>query len=377
MSEAPVLIRTTCPRDCYDACGIMVSTRNGHMVKVAGDRAHPVSRGTLCGKCAVAYNGIWLSPEQRLLRPLLRKGPKGSGNFAPCSWDEALEKIAERLDEIVRSAGAQSIYHTHYTGTCSLLAGNFPLRFLNRLGAVEVDPDTVCNKAGHLALQLVFGDSLIGFDPRTEKHSKCILVWGANPSSAAPHVNKHWLKSSNAFRIVIDPIRHPTAAAADLHLQPRPGSDGALAFALLHVMHRENLLDRGYLAAHVLGWEVVGAQLHATTPDWGEQQTGVPADKIVAAAVAYGNGPSLLWLGQGLQRQPTGGKRLSRVQLTTDCHRQHRKDGWRLPLYERFRREWHRHQAAAEPDRHRRREPHGPGSDPGRPEPQSCFVYVE
>jgi anaerobic selenocysteine-containing dehydrogenase len=307
MSDTKEYIRTTCPRDCYDACGIMVSTRGGEVVKVAGDRTHPISRGTLCGKCAVAYNGIWRSPEKRLLHPLLRNGRKGSGTFVPCSWKVALVEIAEQLSRVLRTSGPGSIYHTHYTGTCSLLAGNFGLRFFNRLGAVEVDPDTVCNKAGHMALQLVFGDSLLGFDPRTEKDSKCILVWGANPSSAAPHADRHWLKTSKAFRLVIDPIRHATAAAADLHLQPRPGSDAALAFSLLHVLRRENMFDRTFLDAHVLGWDAVEAQLDMTTPAWGEAQTSVPADKIIAAATAFGSGPSLLWLGQGLQRQPTGG----------------------------------------------------------------------
>lgn len=307
MTDPQQFIRTTCPRDCYDACGIMVSTRGGEVVKVAGDRTHPISRGTLCGKCAVAYNGIWRDPEKRLLRPLLRKGLKGSGTFISCSWEVALAEIAQRLKHVLQTSGAGTIYQTHYTGTCSLLAGNFALRFFNRLGAVEVDPDTVCNKAGHMALQLVFGDSLLGFDPRTERDSNCILVWGANPSTAAPHVNRHWLGSSKAFRIVIDPIRHATASGANLHLQPRPGSDAALAFALLHVLRCKKMFDRAFLAAHVLGWDAVEAQLDAATPAWGEAQTGVPADKIVAAATAYGNGPSLLWFGQGLQRQPTGG----------------------------------------------------------------------
>jgi anaerobic selenocysteine-containing dehydrogenase len=307
MSETTEFVRTTCPRDCYDACGIVVSRRAGSVVKVAGDRSHPISRGTLCGKCAVSYNGAWRNTEQRLLTPLLRRGAKGSGTFAPCSWETALSEIANRLREVLQTSGSSSIFHTHYTGTCSLLAGNFPLRFFNRLGAIEVDPDTVCNKAGHLALQLVFGDSLIGFDPRTEKDSQCILVWGANPSSAAPHVDRNWLKPSKAFRIVIDPIRHPTAAEADLHLQLRPGSDAALAFALVHVLRQENMLDREFIAKHVLGWDEVEAQIDATTPAWGETQTGVPAESIVAAAKAYGRGPSLLWLGQGLQRQKTGG----------------------------------------------------------------------
>jgi anaerobic selenocysteine-containing dehydrogenase len=307
MSEPREFIRTTCPRDCYDACGIMVSIRGGEVVKVAGDRTHPISRGTLCGKCAVAYNGIWRSREKRLLYPLLRNGRKGSGTFVRCSWEVALAEIAKRLQRVLRTSGPGAVYHTHYTGTCSLLAGNFPLRFFNRLGAAEVDPDTVCNKAGHMALQLVFGDSLLGFDPRTETDSKCILIWGANPSTAAPHVDRHWLKPSKAFRVVIDPIRHPTAAAADLHLQPRPGSDAALAFALLNVLRGKNMFDRAFLDAHVLGWDAVEAQLDGATPAWGEAQTSVPADQIIAAATAFGAGPSLLWLGQGLQRQPTGG----------------------------------------------------------------------
>ena len=138
-----------------------------------------------------------------------------------------------------------AIVHTHYTGTCSLIAGWFPLRFFNRIGAVEVDPDTVCNKAGHVALEMVFGDSLRGFDPRTSHAANCILIWGANPSSSAPHTDKHWLAETTAKKIVIDPIRHPTAARADLHLQLRPGTDAALAFALLHVLSQEGRIDRG------------------------------------------------------------------------------------------------------------------------------------
>jgi anaerobic selenocysteine-containing dehydrogenase len=100
MSEAPELFRTTCPRDCNDASGIMASTRAGRVVRVAGARSHPVSRGTLCEKCAVAYNGTWLSPEQPSLRPLMRK-TKSAGNFVPCTRGEALSNIAERVHALV------------------------------------------------------------------------------------------------------------------------------------------------------------------------------------------------------------------------------------------------------------------------------------
>ena len=301
------IIRTTCPRDCYDACGIHVVRRGGVILKVMGDPAHPHNRGTLCGKCTLAYNGAWRDPEARLLHPQKRVGPKGSGEFEPISWDEALAAIAGRLTNILAESGGASVVQTHYTGTFSQIGYGFPLRFFHKIGATEVDPDTVCNKAGHVALGMTFGSSLDGFDPRSARDAACILVWGANPSASAPHAHRHWLREAPGTVIVVDPIRHPTAAQADLHLQPFPGTDAALAFALLHVIDREGLRDEEFLAVRTTGWEEVAPLLADCTPKWGEAVTGVPAARIVEAARVYGRGPSLLWLGQGLQRQATGG----------------------------------------------------------------------
>ena len=300
-------IRTTCPRDCYDACGIHVVREGGVVLKVMGDPDHPHNRGTLCGKCTLAYNGAWRDPAARLARPLKRVGPKGAGQFVPMSWDEALGEIAGRLTDVLAASGGASVVQTHYTGTFSQIAYGFPLRFFHKIGATEVDPDTVCNKAGHVALQMTYGTSLDGFDPRSARDAACILVWGANPSASAPHAHRHWLREAPGTVIVIDPIRHPTAAEADLYLQPYPGTDAALAFALLHVIEREGLLDEAFLAERTVGWEEVRPMLAACTPEWGEAVTGVPAALIVEAATIYGRGPSLLWLGQGLQRQATGG----------------------------------------------------------------------
>ncbi|MGH6892928.1 MAG: molybdopterin-containing oxidoreductase family protein [Dongiaceae bacterium] len=307
MAEAKTIIRTTCPRDCYDACGIAVVKRADGLVKVLGDPDHPVARGALCGKCAIAYNGVWLDPKARVTRPLKRVGPKGQGHFEPISWDQATTEIARRLKEIVSNHGAETIWHSHYTGTCSLLAGGFPQRFLNRLGASEVDPDSICNAAGHAALKYMYGASDVGFDPRTAKDANCILVWGANPSASAPHQHRHWLREARAKKIVVDPVRHPTAAEADLHLQPFPGSDAALAFAMLHVLVREGRIDRRFLTDHTIGWAELEPVIVRCSPDWAAPITGIPVGKIEEAATIYGDGPSLLWLGQGLQRQPTGG----------------------------------------------------------------------
>ena len=300
-------IKTTCPRDCYDGCGIIVHKQNGEIIKVKGNRDHPSTRGPLCAKCAVSYNGVWLDENARLLYPLKRSGNKGSGQFERISWDDALAEIANRFGEIDREHGADRIYHTHYTGTCSVIAGQFPKRFFNHIGATEVDPDTICNAAGHAALSYVFGDSVAGFDPRTSKDSKCILIWGANPAHCGPHVYQHWLREHGAKVIVIDPVRTETATSADLHLQVRPGADAALAFSMLHIMKRESLVDENYIKHHVQGYEEVLPSIENCTPEWGQSETGIPTTLIEQAARSYARGPSLLWLGQGLQRQPQGG----------------------------------------------------------------------
>ena len=306
MTPLKEIVRTTCPRDCYDACGIHVVKQDGIILKVMGDPAHPHNRGTLSGKCTLAYNGVWRDPAARLQYPQRRTGPKGSGKFQRISWEEALAEIAGRLSATIAESGGASIVQTHYTGTFSQIGYGFPLRFFHKIGATEVDPDTVCNKAGHVALRMTFGSSLDGFDPRSAREAACILIWGANPSASAPHAHRYWLREAPGKVIVVDPIRHPTAAAADLHLQPYPGTDAALAFALLHVIARDGLLDEAFLEARTLGWEEVRPGLPACTPEWGEAVTGVPAQLIRKAAHLYGRGPSLLWLGQGLQRQATG-----------------------------------------------------------------------
>jgi len=191
-------IKTTCPRDCYDACGITAFIENGRITRVRGDRDHHVSRGTLCRKCAVAYNGVFIDPTQRLATPLRRSGAKGSRSFEPVSWENALDGIATTLKTIIATRDPRTILQTHYTGTVSMLAGWFPNRFFNRLGATEVDPDTVCNKAGHLVLADMFGTSLSGFDPDQLSNASSLLIWGANPSHCAPHIHADWVNSYKA-----------------------------------------------------------------------------------------------------------------------------------------------------------------------------------
>ncbi len=306
-SEPDLTILTTCPRDCYDSCGIAVTKKHDVVIKIKGDPNHPVSRGKLCKKCSIAYNHELIDHNVRVTQPLRRIGPKGQGQFEPVSWEDACLEIATRLNNIAASVGPQAIFNAHYTGTISLLAFLFPLRFFNKLGATEVNPDTICNMAGHVALNYVYGASLNGFDPRTVDATQCILVWGTNPSISGPHVDEHWLGNAKAKVVVIDPVRTETAEKADIHLQLFPGSDAALAYAILHVVHREGMIAHEFVTAYTLGWEEIEPVLADCTPAWGESMTGVPAALIEEVAVLYAQGPSLLWLGQALQRQPSGG----------------------------------------------------------------------
>ncbi|MFN3687128.1 molybdopterin-dependent oxidoreductase [Salinarimonas sp.] len=301
-------VKTTCPRDCYDACGMVAVVEDGRVRKVLGDPDHAIARGALCGKCAIAYNGVWRDPSARLTTPLRRIGAKGDGAFAPISWEEALAAIADRLSGIVANSGPARILHAHYTGTVGLLAGWFPTRFFAHLGATEVDPDSVCNKAGHMALDYVLGTSLDGFDPESASDAATILVWGANPSHSAPHMHKHWLRETPARVIVIDPVTTGTASAfAQDHVKLRPGTDAALAFGLMHVARRENLLDEAFVARSVLGYDAIEAAIEAATPEAIAALTGVPAETIADVARAYARGPSMIWLGQGMQRTRRGG----------------------------------------------------------------------
>ncbi|NKB38482.1 MAG: molybdopterin-dependent oxidoreductase [Gammaproteobacteria bacterium] len=157
MADSIETVRSNCPRDCYDGCGMIINKINGEIQQVLGDPDHPVSRGRLCSKCALAYNGVWQDEKARLLFPMKRVGTKGEGKFERIDWSEAIETISTNFKKIIAEHGSQSILTTHYSGTLSLVALLFPLRFFFRLGSTEVSGDTICNAAGHKAWDLLFG----------------------------------------------------------------------------------------------------------------------------------------------------------------------------------------------------------------------------
>ncbi len=198
-----VSVKTTCPRDCYDSCGMLVTKKSDGSVRVTGDPDHPVARGALCAKCGVAYNGVFQDREARLTTALRGTGSKGSGKFEALDLGTAIDTVAERLSGIIATRGPADILTMCYSGTMSLIASTFPNRLVNAIGASEVDYGTICNRSGVIAWELLFGTARRGFDPRTAADSSCILVWGANPAHSAPHAHRHWLGEAPGKVIVI------------------------------------------------------------------------------------------------------------------------------------------------------------------------------
>ncbi len=328
-------VRTTCPRDCYDACGVLVGIEDGRVKHVRGDPGHHVSRGKLCRKCSIGYNGAFLDPAVRLTTPLRRSGPKGEGLFEPIGWPEAIEAIADGLTGIAAEHGADRVLNAHYTGTCALIDGAFPQRFFNRLGATEVEPDTVCNNAGHVALSYVYGSSEEGFDPEAAATAACIVVWGANPSASAPHQHDHWLREAPGEVIVIDPIRTPSATAADTYLQLRPGSDAALAFALAHVIRREGLVDHDFVRDCVLGYDELEPLLDGCTPAWGERGDRRACEPDRARRARLRRGSLAALDGPGAAAPAARRQRDARHRDAAGADRQHPAPRLGLPLPQR------------------------------------------
>lgn len=330
--------RTNCPRDCYDNCGILARPDSDGRVILRGDPDHPVNRGSLCAKCATAYNGVWQDPEARLSTPLRRVGQKGQGAFEPITWEAALAEIAERTQAVIDERGPAAVLHTHYSGTLSMLAFLFPMRFFHRLGATEVEPDSICNLAGHVAWSSMFGISVAGFDPRTAAHSSCVLVWGANPSHSAPHMDRHWLGEFDGSVVVVDPVRTDTAANADLHLQPFPGTDAALAFAIANELQATGAFDHEFIAAHVVGADEILPTIEACTPEWGEEQTGVPAAQIRRARPALRRRAGVVVGRPGTATATDGGQHHAGGRAAPDPDRQHRQARGRDLVSQRGRR---------------------------------------
>jgi anaerobic selenocysteine-containing dehydrogenase len=301
-----IVVRAACPHDCPDTCALSVTVQDGVAVKVEGAKDHPFTAGTLCTKVARYLERTY--SEDRVLFPHRRVGPKGKGEFERISWDEALAAIAEKF-RAIEAEDPQGILPYDYAGTMGYVQWHsMGRRFFNRLGASRLDR-TICSSAGKAGAQITVGGSL-GMDPERFDEAKLIVIWGSNPIVSNLHM---WSRAQEAKRrgaklIAIDPYRSLTAEKCHEHLAPLPGSDAALALAMMHVIIGESLHDADYVEKYTLGFEQLKERVKEYPPQAVAAITGLPAEKIAALAREYARArPAAIRLNYGLQRHAGGG----------------------------------------------------------------------
>jgi anaerobic selenocysteine-containing dehydrogenase len=317
-ADAPTVVRGACPHDCPDTCALLTTVENGRAVRVVGDPDHPPTHGALCTKVS-RYAERTHHPD-RVLTPLKRIGAKGEGRFEAISWDEALETIAARLKPIA-ARDPQAILPYSYAGTMGLVQGEgMAGRFFHRLGASLLDR-TICASAGGEALAATYG-AKVGMHLEDFAHSRLILIWGSNAITSSLHF---WSFAQQAKRQgaklwCIDPRRTETADKCHRHLAIRPGSDGALALALMHELAVNGWTDDDYLARYVQqgaeGWPGLRERALQWPPERAAAVCGVSAEDIRELARDYAQTrPAAIRLNYGMQRVRGGGNAVRLVSL--------------------------------------------------------------
>jgi anaerobic selenocysteine-containing dehydrogenase len=307
-------VYSVCALDCPDCCGLLLNVDDsGKATRLRGDPDHPVTRGFLCGKVA-QYLEREYSPE-RLLYPQKRIGAKGEGKFERITWDEALATVAARLQRISQEFGSEAILPYSYAGTMGFLNGSgMDRRFFHRLGASRLDR-TICSSAGGAGLTAALG-LRYGTEPEQFRHSKLILAWGANIHGTNVHLWPFIVEArrNGAKLYVIDPIRTRTAALADRHYVINPGSDLALALAMMNVIIGERLYDADYVSRYVADFEDLSERVKRYRPSEVASLTGIGAEEIVKLAHEYATTrPAVIRVNYGVQRSDHGGKAIRAI----------------------------------------------------------------
>jgi anaerobic selenocysteine-containing dehydrogenase len=279
---------------------------SGRAVRVKGDPANPYTHGGLCVK--VAHYEKRTYHRDRLLYPMKRIGKKGEGRFTRISWDEALDTIAARLKSIA-AVDPQSIMPYSYAGTMGLLQGSsMDRRFFHRLGASLLDR-TICSTAGMFGMRYTVGAS-VGTNPETVDQAKYVLIWGSNIITSNIHLWRYILKarSRGAKIVTIDPRRTRTGDQSDEHIAIMPGTDGALALGMMHVIVRDRLQDQDYIDLYSLGFDKLKPRLEEYPPSRVGEITGIREDTIERIAHEYATtAPAFIRVNYGLQRHSGGG----------------------------------------------------------------------
>jgi anaerobic selenocysteine-containing dehydrogenase len=306
------IVKAACPHDCPDTCALEVHVRDGVALKVTGAADHGPTAGVLCTKVA-RYTERTYHP-QRLLHPMRRTGKKGEGRFERISWDQALDEIVRRLKPIAAENPEQILPYS-YAGTMGLVQGeSMSMRFFNRMGASLLDR-TICSSAGSAGHEITLGKRL-GVDVELADQAKLIIFWGANAITSSVHfwARAQQAKRNGAMLVAIDPYRSLTAEKCQKHIALLPGTDGALALGLMHVLIREDLLDHDYIERHTLGFAELTERAAQYDPERVAKICGIEAGDIEWLARLYGTTrPTLIRANYGMQRSRGGGMAVRNV----------------------------------------------------------------
>ena len=297
-------VKGCCPLDCPDSCCWVAHVHDGRVERVEGAREHPYTRGGLCAKVR-AYQDRTYAPD-RLLYPLKRSGPKGSGQFERISWHEALATISERFKDILASDGAQALMPMFYLGSMGVVQRQALMRIFNVLGASRIHGN-ICGASGAALLD---DGHPIGFDPEEFVDSRLIILWGSNVLSTGHH-QWHFMKQARRLHgtriICIDPRQTITAAQCDQHIAIRPGTDAILAAGIARIMHAENLVDLEYAQQVADDFETFFDSIEEWTPERVAAACEIPTQVVIALAREFAQArPAAIRCGVGPQQDIQG-----------------------------------------------------------------------
>lgn len=307
VSQKDGVFPSVCSLDCPDQCGLLVTKKDGKIIKVEGDPNHPVTQGNICNK--VRNVTARLYDENRLQYPMKRVGAKGEGKFERISWEEAIETITSQWKKLIRTDGPESILpYSFYGNMGNITAEGMDRRFFHRLGASRLER-TICQAAGTTGYKYTMGAN-IGTDPEDTIYAKLFIFWGINAVSTNMHqiTIAQKARKNGAKIVVIDVHKNQTGRMADWFIPILPGTDGALALGLMHVLFAEKLVDEGFLKEYTVGHEELREHVKQYDPEMVSQITGVPAEDIYKLARMYADiSPAFIRIGNGLQHHDNGG----------------------------------------------------------------------
>ncbi|WP_198361953.1 molybdopterin-dependent oxidoreductase [Thermococcus gorgonarius] len=296
-------------RDCYDTCSMISEFKNGRLT-VKGNPEHPVTVGFLCPKGALLPK--WFHSKDRLKKPLIRKGERGSGQFREASWEEAIKLVASKLKETIEEHGSESVLVYQYAGDRGVVNYAFPLRLFHYLNTAMLDYG-ICDRAGQEALKDIYGTA-VGMDPEEFKNQRLLVYWGIN----AFWTNLHGFmlaKKSDLEIWTVDVVRTETAKRSDRFFQVKPDTDVLFALGVAKVLIEENLYDRAFVRENVYGFEEFKNYVKTLSLDYVSRETGLSVEEIEEFAQGYAEKKGIIHIGYGFQRSLAGGEAVRAIAI--------------------------------------------------------------